>query len=225
MRLYTFALFAPLRDLPTVLHMQIRSTILILTALGLASCATPKEAARPAPAPTNQMPTPVAMMLPGPTDLVARRLDSISQVSEGDYIHMQVSQCFGRCEGYVSIFRESPAKFYVYEGEAWGYNEFDRADVLFRLRRPIANDLAEGIFEKAHKAGIMKLITDTTYQVTDQPYIWVRARIGGERVVVNHAYLGGKLYMELGLNDTYAQLRKLLFSLVYGVTPQVNDGK
>lgn len=158
-----------------------------------------------------------------PPDAVARRLDSLVALSSGDYVHMQVSQCFGRCEGFVSIFRESPAKFQIYEAEAWGYNDFDRADVLYRLRRPLSSDVADDLIEKSRAIGIMKLVDDSTYQVTDQPYIWVRARIGNQTVTVNRAYLGGKTYMDGNLNEVYVALRKLLLGPLYGVKPAGGD--
>jgi hypothetical protein len=206
--------------------MQHKPVILLALALLLSACASQKEATRTEGILTQSAvtPAPVAIRLI-PPDHVARRLDSLAALSSGDYIHMQVSQCFGRCEGFVSIFRESPAKFHIYEGEAWGYNEFDRADVLYRLRRPITSDVAEGLIEKARTTGITKLLDDSTYQVTDQPYIWVRARIGGQTVAINHAYLGGKIYMDRGLNSTYVELRKLLLSPLYGITPPEKGGK
>lgn len=158
--------------------------------------------------------------LTGGFDPVARRLDSLAALSDGDFIHFQVGHCFGRCEGFVSIFRESPAKFHIYEGEAWSYNEFDRADILYRLRKPIRSDQAEALIEKAKGAGIMKLVMDTTYFMTDHSYIWVRARIGDESISIDRAYLGGKIYSEQGLNDIYIELRKLLLGPLFGGMPK-----
>ncbi|MEP7220406.1 MAG: hypothetical protein ABI876_15890, partial [Bacteroidota bacterium] len=35
------------------------------------------------------------------------RLDSLAALSSGNYIHLYIGPCFGRCEGYVSIYRQS----------------------------------------------------------------------------------------------------------------------
>lgn len=206
--------------------MQYKPLILLSLSLLLASCASQKEAPKAKGIPTESAvtPAPEAMRLPS-ADPIAQRLDSLVARSSGDYIHLQVSQCFGRCEGFVSIFRESPAKFHIYEAEAWNYNEFDRADVLYRLRKPVPSDVVDGMIERARTLGILKLVNDTTYQATDQPYIWVRARIGGESIVVNHAYLGGRSYMDGNLKDTYVALRKLLLSPLFGITPSAGGEK
>lgn len=160
-------------------------------------------------------------------DPITARLDSLAALSQGDYIHLQVSPCFGKCDGYVSIFRESPAKYYIYEGEGWLYNEFDRGDILYRLRKPIANNLADELFRKASDGGIMKLVNDTTMLMTDLPYIWVRARIGGRTLAIDHAYLGGELYAPKdgneSLNDVYTRLRVILFTPLFTSSMKTTD--
>lgn len=152
-------------------------------------------------------------------DPTAERLDNLAALSNGDYIHVEVSRCFGRCEATVSLFRESPAKFHIYEAEAYRYDEFERGDILYRVRRPIASDSANDIFRAAETAGIMTLTNDTTMLMTDQPYLWVRARIGGRTVSVNHAYVGGRKYASEGtrssLYDAYSKVRTLLLAPLF----------
>lgn len=188
---------------------------LLLALLLFAGCASSRQASlKQGAAPAGSAPSGAE---------VSARLDSLAALSQGDYIHLQVGPCFGKCDGYVSIFRESPAKYYIYEGEGWLYNEFDRDVVLYRLRKPVASDMAEEIFRLAGEKGIMKLENDTTYLMTDQSFIWVRARIGGRTLAVDNAYLGGEKYAGLEgkekLGDLYTALRILLFSYLFGKTP------
>lgn len=151
---------------------------------------------------------------------IVARLDSMAAISRSDYIHLYIGPCKGWCEAYVSIFRESPAKFHIYEAEAWRYNEFDRSDILYRLRRPLTSDVAENMMLRASELGITRLVDDQTTAVTDHPRIWLRARIGGEIVVLNGTHLGGKLYAgagrDSGLYKTYQELRTLLLAELYG---------
>lgn len=186
-------------------------SILLLAVLAgcaiLAACSSPKESSR-----SKMPPADVASNIDDP----AARLDSLVAHSHGDYLHMVVSQCFGRCEAHISLYRGSPAEFHIYDAEAWVYNEFQRSDILYRMRRPMVSDKAEALIARADELGIMRLVNDTTYRMTDQPYIWVRARIGTRKVSVNHAYLGGEKYASDGtgpsLAQTYVSLRGALLA-------------
>ncbi len=177
----------------------------------LAACSSPKESSR-----SKMPPADVAADAASNIDDPAARLDSLVAHSHGDYLHMVVSQCFGRCEAHVSLYRGSPAEFHIYDAEAWVYNEFQRSDILYRMRRPMVSDKAEALIARADELGIMRLVNDTTYRMTDQPYIWVRARIGTRKVSVNHAYLGGEKYASDGtgpsLAQTYVNLRGALLA-------------
>ncbi len=150
---------------------------------------------------------------------IVARLDGLAAVSHRDYIHLYIGPCKGWCEAYVSIYRESPAKFHIYEAEGWRYNEFERGDILYRLRRPIASDLAENILQRASELGITRLVDDQTTAVTDHPRIWLRARIGENVVKLDGTRLGGERYAgagrESGLYKTYQDLRTLLFEQLY----------
>ena len=150
---------------------------------------------------------------------IVARLDGLAAISHRDYIHLYIGPCKGWCEAYVSIYRESPAKFHIYEAEGWRYNEFERGDILYRLRRPIASDLAENILQRASELGITRLVDDQTTAVTDHPRIWLRARIGENVVKLDGTRLGGERYAgagrESGLYKTYQDLRTLLLEPLY----------
>jgi hypothetical protein len=128
-------------------------------------------------------------------DAIASRLDSLAAISSGDYIHLQVGVCFGRCDAYVSLYRDSPAHYHIYEAEGWKFDEQQRDFILFRLRRPLGSDESDWIFNAATNAGLMRLEPDTTFLATDQPHFWLRARIGDRTIAIDNAYLGGEKYM------------------------------
>ncbi len=197
---------------------------LAVIALVAAGCSSPKEAAKTTqPTATPSEPQPAIRLALPPADPIASHLDSLVDHSQGNYVHIVISQCFGRCEGHISISRETPAKFHVYDAEAYRYDEFERGDILYRMRKPMSSDVAEELMTKAYQTGIMKLVADTTHFMTDQPYIWVRARYGDEIVSVNHAYLGGVRYAgdgrTPGLSDIYARLRVLLLGPLFNAAP------
>lgn len=164
-----------------------------------------------------------------PANAIASRLDSLVTISHGDYIHLHIGPCKGHCEASVSIFQESPAKFHIYEGEAWRYNEFDRAPILYRLRRPITSDIAENIFRRLPDLGLFGFVEDRTIAVTDHPTIWLRARIGGRSIALDDVNLGGTRYAgagkEEGLYKAYASIRTLLLAELYGSGTEGADGR
>ncbi len=154
------------------------------------------------------------------SDGIAARLDSLAAISHRDYIHLYIGPCLGRCEAYVSIFRESPATFHIYEAEGWRYDEFNRGDILYRLRRPLTSDVAENLFQRASEIGLLTFVDDQTTAVTDHPMIWLRARIGDRTISLDEVHLGGERYAgagrEQGLYKAYTQLRMLLLAELYG---------
>lgn len=176
--------------------------ILPLLALAFAACAPPRAAMKSG-----------AVDASAATADPSFRLDSLAALSSGNYIHLYIGPCFGRCEGYVSIYRESPATFYVYDAEGWRYDEVARIDLLRRLRAPMNDEDADAILRLARDAGVIDLVNDSTRMITDQPSIWVRARLDGKMVKVDDAYLGGKLYSdnERARYNDYAKIRSVLF--------------
>ncbi|MBS1912707.1 MAG: hypothetical protein JST22_12035 [Bacteroidetes bacterium] len=202
-------------------------------ALLLAACSTPKEANRGSGTSTSQPEHNEAIPINTANitypDFTAVRLDSLVAISNGDYLHVEIGTCFGKCDARVSIFRTSPAKFYIYEAEAWRYDEFDRDDIRYRSRRPMANDQAEALFQTARELGLLRFVNDTTMVMTDMPHIWVRARLGGEKLSIDKAYLGGKLYTNDGkgggLADIYTKLRVALLAPLFNMTGPSSGGK
>jgi len=164
-----------------------------------------------------------------PRDAIVARLDSLAATSHGDYLHIYIGPCLGRCEAYVSIFRESAADFHIYEAEGWRYNEFQREDILYRLRHPITSQVAEDIFRRASEIGIFDLVEDRTQVVPDHPTIWLRARIGGRTIVLNDVNLGGASYAgagkEGGRYATYVDLRQLLLAELFGMRVEDTSGR
>jgi hypothetical protein len=150
---------------------------------------------------------------------VEQRLDSLASISDGDYIHLVVGQCFGRCDGYVSLWRISRAGHYVYEAEGWKFDEQTRDFILYRLRRPIGTDEANTMLRAALKAGMYRLQNDSTMFVTDQPSIWLRASINGEKIVIDNAYTGGEKYAsgneDQQLGSVYQNLRSALLARLF----------
>lgn len=150
-----------------------------------------------------------------PPDAIVERLDSLAAVSHGDYIHMQIGPCLGWCEAYFSIYHRSPAEFHIYEGEGWIYNEFQREDILYRLRRPLTSDVAENLYQRASELGLFSFVDDQTQALPDHPRIWLRARIGGQVIALNNVNMGGTKYAgagkDTGLYKTYVDIRRLLF--------------
>lgn len=142
------------------------------------------------------------------------RLDSLAAISQGDYIHVQISPCLGKCEGYVSVYRTSPARFHIYEAEAWGYNEFERGDILQRVRIPLSSDVADEIIARIDSAGLMSLTDDTTRLTESSGYMWVRARIGEKTLSLDHVYLGSRSYGSSAgpLALVYSHVRQALFA-------------
>ncbi len=199
----------------------------------VSACSAPKEANRGSgtsaaqPAHDEAMPINTANITY--PDFTAVRLDSLVAISDGDYIHMEIGTCFGKCDARISIFRTSPAKFYIYEAEAWRYDEFDRDDIRYRSRRPMANDQAEALFQKAHELGLLRFVNDTTMMMTDMPHIWVRARLGGAKLSIDKAYLGGKLYTNDGkgggLSDIYTKLRVALLAPLFNISGPSSGGR
>lgn len=195
----------------------------ILMLLAMASCSAPKETATPPM--INDGREAIRLDVPSMTnaDPAARRLDSLVAISKGDYLHMEVSQCFGRCEARVSIFRESPAKYHIYEADAWQYDEFERGDIQFRMRKPMSSDVADGLLQQAYELGVMRLGDDTTHLMTDQPYLWLRARFGAETVRVDRAYVGGAKYAgdgrTPGMSAIYAKIRQAMLAPLFNANP------
>ena len=142
------------------------------------------------------------------------RLDSLAAISQGDYLHVQFSPCLGKCEGYVSVYRTSPANFHIYEAEAWGYNEFERGDILQRVRVPLSSDVADEIIARVDSAGLMRLTDDTTSITANSAYMWVRARIGEKTLALDHVYLGSRSYGSSAgpLAVVYSNVRQALFA-------------
>lgn len=155
-----------------------------------------------------------------PADAIVERLDSLAAVSHDEYLHMHIGPCLGRCEAYFSIYRKTPAEFHIYEGEGWIYNEFQREDILYRLRRPLTSDVAENIYQRASEIGLFTFVDDQTEVLPDHPRIWLRARIGGQVIALNNVNLGGTKYAgagkDTGLYKTYIDIRGLLFRELSG---------
>jgi hypothetical protein len=147
------------------------------------------------------------------------RLDSLAAISQGDYVHVQISPCRGSCDGYVSIYRTSPASFHIYEAEAWGYNEFERGEILHRVRVPLSSDVADEIIARIDSAGLM-LLTDDSTRVTDNSgYMWVRARVGQKTLALDHVYLGSRSYGSTAgpLAVVYTRIREALFADLFRI--------
>jgi|GEM_PF-2508363 len=149
----------------------------------------------------------------------AERLDSLAALSQGDYIHIQFSPCLGKCDGYVSIYRTSPASYHTYEAEGWTYNQFERGEILQRVRVPIDSDVADEAIRRSDSAGLMRLVDDTTRLNTTSPYLWVRARIGERTLALDHVYLGSQSYASTtsALASTYANLRLILLGYMQNI--------
>ena len=143
---------------------------------------------------------------------VAHRLDSLAARSDGDYIHIEIGQCFGKCEATMSLYRDSPAHYYIYEAEGWRFNEQQREFLLYRLRRPVGSDDANAILDEASKVGISRLVDDSTRAVTDQPLFWLRARIADRTIVINGAYIGGEKYVKK-MDGDGGQLTKVFYDV------------
>jgi hypothetical protein len=178
-----------------------RPQLLILLAFALlfAACSSSRDAAGP--------------------DLVAKQLDTLSARSAGDYLHVRIGQCDGMCEAFVSIYRESAAKRYIYEAEGWIYDELDRDFVLYRIRRPIDITTANNLLGRAKQAGLLKLgaeeSTKSSRKSGTTP-VWVHARIGTDSVATNRAYVPGAAPPSVGPpTPGIGELREVLLAPLF----------
>ncbi len=166
----------------------------------------------------------VVMKRENTSDDIAARLDSLVKHSIGDYLHLQVGPCFGKCEMNISIYHDDrEAHYYVYDAEGYRYNEISHTNDLLRLRKPIDQTVAEDMLLRVSAGGVFQLVPDTTMAITDQPYLWIRAKIGGSKISLDKVYTGGEQYVtktrngQPTLSERYIMIRSMLLEPLYAL--------